>query len=83
MCVCHGGGGGGGGVRDRDRENREWGGGGIRNSQYVQYTLKQVSIMLFVVWLYLKWSSKTGLNLMTMVPLIIRDNDVPYKQNYS
>ena len=30
-------------------------------------------LLLFVVWLYLKWSSKTGLNLMTMVPLIIRE----------
>ena len=32
--------------------------------------------MLFVVWLFLKWSSKTGLNLMTMVPLIIREKKI-------
>ena len=34
---------------------------------------QEVFVVVVVVWLYLKWSSKTGLNLMTMVPLIIRE----------
>ena len=29
--------------------------------------------VVVVVWLYIEWSSKTGLNLMTMVPLIGRE----------